>query len=143
MTSRRSSGSMRADSAVEPTKSENITVTWRRSARSSGGALRAAQSEGRSSSLMGTGPQGVRGYGWLRWSVQHGDRRSFRSGPRMPKVLRGWGQMPRYIFAIRAGDDDAPERAAELKDDAAALVYACEIVRELMQASPTLIAVRW
>jgi len=51
----------------------------------------------------------------------------------MPKVLRGWGQMPRYIFAIRAGDDDAPERSAELKDDAAALVYACEIVRELMQ----------
>jgi hypothetical protein len=27
MTSRRSSGSMRADSAVEPTRSENITVT--------------------------------------------------------------------------------------------------------------------
>jgi hypothetical protein len=27
---------MRADSAVEPTRSENITVTWRRSARSSG-----------------------------------------------------------------------------------------------------------
>ena len=41
MTSRRSSGSMRAESAVEPTKSENITVTWRRSARSSGCALRA------------------------------------------------------------------------------------------------------
>src|SRR6516225_4621762 len=39
MTSRRSSGSMRADSAFEPTKSENITVTWRRSARSSGDAL--------------------------------------------------------------------------------------------------------
>ena len=36
--SRRSSGSMRAESAVEPTKSENITVTWRRSARSSGWA---------------------------------------------------------------------------------------------------------
>ena len=30
---------MRADSAVEPTKSENITVTWRRSARSSGETL--------------------------------------------------------------------------------------------------------
>jgi hypothetical protein len=30
---------MRADSAVEPTKSENMTVTWRRSARSSGEAL--------------------------------------------------------------------------------------------------------
>ena len=27
---------LRADSAVEPTRSENITVTWRRSARSSG-----------------------------------------------------------------------------------------------------------
>ena len=27
---------MRADSAVEPTKSENITVTWRRSAMSRG-----------------------------------------------------------------------------------------------------------
>src|SRR6516225_7672021 len=39
MTSRRSSGSMRADNAVDPTKSENITVTWRRSARSSGRAL--------------------------------------------------------------------------------------------------------
>ena len=39
MTSRRSSGSMRADSAVEPTRSENITVTWRRSARSSGGRV--------------------------------------------------------------------------------------------------------
>ena len=30
---------MRAESAVEPTKSENITVTWRRSARSSGTPL--------------------------------------------------------------------------------------------------------
>ena len=32
MISRRSSGSIRAESAVEPTRSENITVTWRRSA---------------------------------------------------------------------------------------------------------------
>ena len=32
MTSRKSSGSIRADKAVEPTRSENITVTWRRSA---------------------------------------------------------------------------------------------------------------
>ena len=30
---------MRAESAVEPTRSENITVTWRRSARSSGETL--------------------------------------------------------------------------------------------------------
>src|ERR671933_1767904 len=32
MTSRRSSGSRRAESAVEPTRSQNITVSWRRSA---------------------------------------------------------------------------------------------------------------
>ena len=32
MTSRRSSGSMRVESAVEPTRSQNMTVTWRRSA---------------------------------------------------------------------------------------------------------------
>ena len=43
MTSRRSSGSIRPDSAVEPTKSENMTVTWRRSARSSGRALGALE----------------------------------------------------------------------------------------------------
>ena len=30
---------MRAESAVDPTRSENITVTWRRSARSSGCGL--------------------------------------------------------------------------------------------------------
>src|SRR4029077_22064 len=35
-TSRRSSGSRRAESAVEPTRSENMTVTWRRSAVSWG-----------------------------------------------------------------------------------------------------------
>ena len=34
MISRRSSASIRAESAVEPTRSENITVTWRRSAAS-------------------------------------------------------------------------------------------------------------
>jgi hypothetical protein len=41
--------------------------------------------------------------------------------------------MPRYTFAIRAGDGEAAQRAAELTDDAAALAYAHEIVRELMQ----------
>jgi len=44
------------------------------------------------------------------------------------------GYMPQYFFSIRAGDKDAPaERAAVLNDDAAALAYACEIVRELLQ----------
>src|SRR6516164_3037731 len=46
MSSRRSSGSIRAASAVEPTRSENITVTCRRSAasavRGAGGATAAA-----------------------------------------------------------------------------------------------------
>ena len=39
---------MRADSAVEPTRSENITVTWRRSAAASldGGETVAKDSEG-------------------------------------------------------------------------------------------------
>jgi len=41
--------------------------------------------------------------------------------------------MPRYTFAIRAGDGEAAQRAAELTDDAAALAYACEIGRELIQ----------
>src|SRR5215467_6024922 len=36
MISRNSSGSSRADSAVEPTRSQNITVSWRRSAASWG-----------------------------------------------------------------------------------------------------------
>ena len=38
MTSRRSSGSSRVDSAVEPTRSQNITVSWRRSAPDDAGA---------------------------------------------------------------------------------------------------------
>ena len=46
MTSRRSSGSMRAESAVEPTRSENITVTWRRSAASWGCGSVRAQADG-------------------------------------------------------------------------------------------------
>ena len=52
MTSRRSSGSIRAESAVEPTRSENITVTWRRSAVSTGcdvaGGAAATKARGRS-----------------------------------------------------------------------------------------------
>ena len=41
--------------------------------------------------------------------------------------------MPQYFFTVRASEGDATERAAELNDEAAALAYACEIVRELMQ----------
>jgi hypothetical protein len=42
--------------------------------------------------------------------------------------------MRQYFFAIRAGQDTQPERAAVLKDDAAAFIYACEIARELMRS---------
>jgi len=45
--------------------------------------------------------------------------------------------MPQYIFAVRMGSSDTAERSAELRDDAAALAYACEIVRELMMESAT------
>jgi uncharacterized protein DUF6894 len=43
--------------------------------------------------------------------------------------------MPRYFFAIRANNSDTAEHAAELKDDAAAFAYACQIVRELTQSA--------
>jgi hypothetical protein len=40
--------------------------------------------------------------------------------------------MPRYFFSVRTGDEEThAERAVELRDDLAALAYACEIVREL------------
>jgi Domain of unknown function (DUF6894) len=42
--------------------------------------------------------------------------------------------MPQYVFTIRAPNDDAPdEQAAVLNDDAAALAYACQLARELVQ----------
>ena len=42
--------------------------------------------------------------------------------------------MPQYFFAVRAGEDAESERAAVLKDDAAAFAYACGIARELMRS---------
>ena len=51
--------------------------------------------------------------------------------------------MPRYFFSIQAADKEIrAEYAAELKDDAAALAYACEIIRHfvgLCDAAATLI----
>jgi hypothetical protein len=39
-----------------------------------------------------------------------------------------------YVFTIRAPDEDAlDEQAAVLKDDAAALAYACQLAREMAQ----------
>ena len=43
--------------------------------------------------------------------------------------------MRQYVFTIRAPDEDAlDEQAAVLKDDAAALAYACQLARELAQS---------
>jgi hypothetical protein len=42
--------------------------------------------------------------------------------------------MPQYFFAVRANDSDTAERTAELRDDAAAFAYACQIVRKLAQS---------
>jgi hypothetical protein len=40
-----------------------------------------------------------------------------------------------YVFTIRAPNEDAfDEQAAVLKDDAAALAYACQLARELAQS---------
>ena len=43
--------------------------------------------------------------------------------------------MPQYVFTIRASNEDVgAERAAVLKDDAAALAYACQLAQELVQS---------
>jgi hypothetical protein len=59
MTSRKSSGSILAENAVEPTRSQNITVTWRRSAASRGcrGNRRTFSGDRRSSLQVGDGAQ--------------------------------------------------------------------------------------
>ena len=57
------------------------------------------------------------------------------SGRHAPPVSRAAGcQMPQYFFTVRASEGDPAERTAELNDNAAALAYACEIIRELMQS---------
>jgi hypothetical protein len=44
--------------------------------------------------------------------------------------LHLWGvQMPQYFFTVRPDSADAQESAADLKDDAAALEYALDLVR--------------
>ena len=70
----------------------------------------------------------------FRWPSLHAN--NMVSPKSRPQGLWTLGdQMPKYFFTIRAGDEDTQsERAAELKDDAAALAYACEIVRELMHS---------
>jgi hypothetical protein len=47
-----------------------------------------------------------------------------------------WGlAMGQYFFAVRANSADTRERAAELKDGAAALAYALQMARELVPNS--------
>src|SRR5713101_3867244 len=61
MISRRSSGSSRADKAVEPTRSQNITVSWRRSAVGEAGAGQVTLDAGsdRTGSVRAAAPSGV------------------------------------------------------------------------------------
>jgi hypothetical protein len=47
--------------------------------------------------------------------------------------------MPRYFFTAQAGDPDSLERVAELSDDAAALAFGYDIVRELTKKGTALI----
>src|SRR5262252_9120681 len=53
MTSRKSSGSMRAESSVEPTKSQNMTVSCRRSAASARGGDDGTAGAGAAGALVG------------------------------------------------------------------------------------------
>ena len=39
------------------------------------------------------------------------------------------GQMPQYFFTVRADSVDAPESAADLRDDAAAFAFALDLIR--------------
>jgi hypothetical protein len=48
--------------------------------------------------------------------------------PTWPQGIEGV-TMPQYFFTVRADSNDAQERAADLKDDAAALEYALDLVR--------------
>src|SRR5215468_115473 len=65
MSSRRSSGSIRAESAVEPTRSENITVTWRRSAVS--WVFGSVTATGIEEGASGAAVRAAIAFGFLRW----------------------------------------------------------------------------
>src|SRR5262252_8717575 len=56
MSSRRSSGSNRVESGVEPTRSQNITVSWRRSASLEAGAVTAEVGAERSDGVQQLAP---------------------------------------------------------------------------------------
>src|SRR6516164_2905921 len=79
MTSRKSSGSSRAESSVEPTRSQNMTVSCRRSAASTGGAATLAADPG------ATPPSAAMASSSLRRWPTNVTPRSFRS----PAVRRG------------------------------------------------------
>ena len=97
MTSRRSSGSMRAESAVEPTRSENITVTWRRSARSSGDALGASTSSLRQRKAPARSCRSQSRYGVQQLAAvpKRGDAKLFQ-------VLRRQARKNRLVYLILA-----------------------------------------
>src|SRR5215831_15362838 len=74
MTSRRSSGSSREANAVEPTRSQNMTVSWRRSAPSvRGGAVAAGVGAGASPIGFPQPPQNLAAGSFSKPHAGHGD----------------------------------------------------------------------
>jgi hypothetical protein len=79
MTSRRSSGSRRVESAVEPTRSENITVTWRRSAVSLGALSVAREASDGGIGALASARKAAMASSSLRRSPTNPTPRSFKS----------------------------------------------------------------
>jgi hypothetical protein len=122
MTSRKSSGSMRADRAVEPTKSENITVTWRRSAASCGFGLVSTAGSGVAGGALASWPMAASNIRRCPSKVKRGGVAAGHCFPMelpnggqsaaslvafpSPDVLRAWSARPRR-------DDPRPVRRPE------------------------------
>ena len=70
MTSRRSSGSKRAESAVEPTRSQNITVSCRRSASPFGARVTGVSASSPDASVAGTPKAAMASSSLRRWPTE-------------------------------------------------------------------------
>ena len=94
MTSRKSSGSRRDESSVEPTRSQNITVSCRRSGRARG---------------LGRGCTGRRECRDARWNT---DRQAVEFGVEIGEYS-GVVRVPRRVFQRLLPERPTPERCVE------------------------------
>jgi hypothetical protein len=133
--------SMRAESAVEPTKSENITVTWRRSARSSGTlaglAVVAASPEGAVPLALGRSAamasSSLSRCPTLRRQAPSGSRASSSEGPSRLSHSRGMRLVPFEAEAPQPTSgvhDGAPKpsvyhRSGEMACPGAVILWEC------------------